>query len=539
MKRKVLPITLVLLSMQAIAGVVPANKDGSIGPYDADAFVLAQGPCNDCRTIPQALWYFEKELIGVPRPDMPISGFSPVNNAQQDLAQAMDTNALPGLIWLGSSQVIQKAHINADARQITLIDGEVLGFDIVPKIPANLSYWDESTVEFFRQRPVRLRGELQDAKFTARTVWPADYKINVDAQFKPLAKNETLKSLVEFENGGARSAYESRLLWEKSPGAAKQTSGKSAIALMLNGAQGDDDEAHGGHFAVATGRMEADGSYARWLVNNFYDLASNSEKGIIAGITPMDKYLADLNNGQGFYRPSYMLVAVLKNQHAALRYQASVNRVYNHFYRNDFVFDLSRNNCTGITIDTVRTLGWNVPAQGIESQFKATAAYFYVAATEKSLTKGRAIYDYLNTETTRLLPAVAFDGMGNDLLDRIIHPANNKLKGVLEEEIAQDIEAIYFVRIPQIPSSRAFGLAPVYSFDQYMKQAPADRSQWKIVPTTPNPLPENLKDGLALNLERPSLVPWPVAMLILLFGILVLWITIKMTRKIFNKKGIP
>jgi hypothetical protein len=181
-------------------------------------------------------------------------------------------------------------------------------------------------------------------------------------------------------------------------------------------------------------------------------------------------------------------------------------------------------------------LGWNVPQRGVESQIKATAAYFYVAATEKSLTKGRAIYDYLNTETTRLFPAVAFDAMGNDLLDRITHPASNKLNGALEEEIAHDIEAIYFVRIPQIPSSRAFGLAPVYSFDQYMKQAPADRSQWKIIPTTPNPFPETLKSGTALNLQRPSLLPWPVATLMLLFGILMLWITI-LVKKAINRRG--
>lgn len=531
MKKTILPITLMLLNMQAMAGVIPANEDGNLGLYNAEAFALMQGQCKDCLTIPQALWYFQQELIAVPKPDMPISGFSPVKNVQQDLAQAADVKALPSLVWLGSSQVIQTARISRDAKQITLANGEALGFDIVPKIPTNLSYWDDSTLKFFNQHPVRLRGELQNARFIARTVWPADYTINVNAPLKPLGKYETLKSLVEFEDGGARSIYESRLLWEKQPEIAMQATGKSVIALILNGAQGDDDEAHGGHFAVATGRMEDDGSYSRWLVNNFYNLASNSEKGIIAAVTPLDKYLADLNNGQSFYRPSYMLVAVLKNDRAAARYQATINRVFNHFYRNDFIFDQSRDNCSGISIDTARALGWNVPERGVESQIKATAAYFYAAVTEQSLTKARTIFDYLNTETTRLFPAVAFDAMGNDLLRRITDPARNKLSGVLEEEIAQDIEAIYFVRIPQIPSSRVFGLAPVYSFDQYMNQAPADRSQWKIAQTTPNLLPESLKDGIALNLERPSLLPWPVAALMLLFGILVLWITVKVIRK--------
>ena len=87
-------------------------------------------------------------------------------------------------------------------------------------------------------------------------------------------------------------------------------------------------------------------------------------------------------------------------------------------------------------------------------------------------------------------------------------------------QFGDEIEAIYFVRIPQIPSSRAFGLAPVYSFDQYMQQAPADRSKWKVVPTTPNPFPEMLKDGAALHQDTPSLVPLPaaVALALLLIG---------------------
>jgi hypothetical protein len=271
------------------------------------------------------------------------------------------------------------------------------------------------------------------------------------------------------------------------------------------------------------------------MVNNYYNLASNSEKGIIAAATPMDKYLMDLNNGQSYYRPSYMLVAVLKENRVPAQFQAATNRVYNHFYHNDFVYDHSRDNCAGISIDTLRQLGWNVPTRGVTSQLKASAAYFYVAATEKSLTKGRAIYDYLNTETTRLFPAVAFDAIGNDLFNRLLNPASKILQnGVLEQQLKQDIEAVYFVRIPQIPSSRAFGQAPVYGFDQYMAQAPADRSQWKIVPTTPNPLPDNLKNGLALKLEKPNLVPWPVVLVLALFIAGFAWSVRKLRKKLLG-----
>lgn len=530
--------SLVLASTtSAQANVISANEDSLLGLYSANDTALTTGECTDCTTLAQARWYFKNELIAIPKPNVTVAGFSNANNAQKDIPSTLDTKALPALIWLGSRHVIPKGKINTDASNITLASGESLNFGITPKIPTNLSYWNDSTANFFSSRDVRLRGELKDNTFTARTVWPLDFKIDVNPQLKPLAINETLQSLVQFENGGALTPFESRLVWEKTPEAAKQSAGKAIMAFMLNGAQGDDDEAHGGHFAVVTGRMEADGNPARWLVNNFYNLASNSEKGIIAGVTPLDKYLMDLNSGQSFYRPSYMLVAVLKTDAIPNQYQAAINRVYNHFYRNDFLYDHSRDNCSGVSIDTLRTLGWNIPMRGVESQLKAIAAYFYVSATERSLTKGRAIYDYLNTETTRLLPAVAFDAIGNDLLNQAHARLSMKQADTaFIAKLRQEIEAIYFVRIPQIPSSRAFGLAPVYSFDQFMSQAPSDRSQWKIIPVTPNPLPENLKDGLALKPNKPSLIPWPVALVLFsLFGLLSLAIG-RLVKHLTRKK---
>ena len=46
----------------------------------------------------------------------------------------------------------------------------------------------------------------------------------------------------------------------------------------------------------------------QWLVNNFYPLSFYSEKGILASPLPFDAYMSDLNAGQCWYRPSYMLV---------------------------------------------------------------------------------------------------------------------------------------------------------------------------------------------------------------------------------------
>jgi predicted Abi (CAAX) family protease len=96
---------------------------------------------------------------------------------------------------------------------------------------------------------------------------------------------------------------------------------------------------HGGHFAVVTERVNADGGYANWLVNNYYNLTSKSEKGIIAAPMSLDNYLADLKSGQSYCRPSYMLVAVFKTESLPAKFQVDTNQTYNHFYRNDFVYD--------------------------------------------------------------------------------------------------------------------------------------------------------------------------------------------------------
>lgn len=520
-KKIALACALTAVSWTAHAAPIPATADGHLGLYSAQDFHIADGTCNDCKAIPQALWYFKSETLAMPTQHM--ANFSRESQAQTDVmgwaANNPDLTAQP-LIWLGSNSIVPKAQITPDGKMLELDDGSRLGFNIVPRIATNRSYWNDETQKFFSQRPVRLRGESVPGGFVARTIWPLDYRITGDDIAQPLKNSESLKFLVQQENGGARSPYQTRLLWERNPGAARQSTGKAVVGLMLNGAQGDDDEAHGGHFGIVTGRFEADGNWSRWLVNNFYNLDSVSEKGIIAAVTPMDKYLMDLNNGQSYYRPSYMLVATFRNDQPAALYQGAINRVYNHFYRHDFVYDHSRDNCAGISIDTFRTLGWQVPERGVEGHTKATAAYFYVAASERSLDKGRKIYDYLTTETTRLYPAVAFDAMGNDLLALAQGHAGRQLTP-LEQKLAQDIEAIWFVRIPQIPSSRAYGMAPVYSFDQFMAQAPADRSQWKIVPTEARPFPEKMRDGIALRQKSSALVPLPVTGLGLGLGIMI------------------
>jgi hypothetical protein len=345
-------------------------------------------------------------------------------------------------------------------------------------------------------RKLSLRGRMQDDRFVARTLWPADYDLDFPRlPYKPLDANETLVGLARADGGGANLPLAARVLWQRDPEAAREWAGKPALAFMLNGAQGDDDEAHGGHFAIATGAFGPAGEWSDWLVNNFYNLDSVSEKGIIASTLPMDAYLADLNSGQSWYRPSYLLVAVLKQERTAAIYQQAIGRVYNHFYRHDFLYQHSIANCAGVSMQTLRSLGWSIPGQGPTSRALAAVALPFMAAKDLSLQSGRQAYDYLVTEQTDLYPFAAFDAAGRDLLQRIATggPAATRYENMLRD----DLEAVIFVRIPQFPSSRAFGQAPVLSIDEYEERVPKDKSQWKIVPVGPRPFPAEMKDAAA------------------------------------------
>ena len=72
------------------------------------------------------------------------------------------------------------------------------------------------------------------------------------------------------------------------------------------------------------------------------------------------------------------------------------------------------------------------------------------------------------------------------------------------------------MRIPQIPSSRAFGNAPIYSVNEYLETAPADREDWVTIELATRDIPLSLKQQKPVN-PRPYPIPWPV--ILILFGL--------------------
>jgi len=517
-------------------GVKNALESEHIGLLPGESFMLRTGKCTDCKVPKQSLWYFENDTIAVPGTNATVSGFTAGVDRRDDVSKwAATTQSAqlnhPSVVWLGAPSILDGVMLPG-AQRVRTAAGQELDIKLVPKISTNLSYANGATAAWLDGREVRIRGTLDTANgkdvFVARTIWPRDFAFDpATMPAKPLLKLADLEAFVREPIKNARGV-ETQLVWERTPGQSRDWKQKPVLGFVLNGAQGDDDESLGGHFAVATGRIGDKGEWSNWAVNNFYNLDSFSEKGIVAATLPMDNYLMDLNSGQQYYRPSYMLVAVLNNARTAAAFQGGVQRVFNHFYRHDFRYRHASANCAGISVDVFDSLGWKIPQRGPTSPLKSLAAYGYIAAKDGSLRSGRKIYDYLNEEQTRLLPAVAFDAMGRDLLQLVgAGGAPQRTLSAFEQQLASDVDAIFLVRIPQVPSSRVFGSAPVYSFDEFQARVPADQKDWKIVPVEPRPFPASLRDPSSVAEEEPSPVPLPVAGIVIgacgLLGALIVW----------------
>ncbi len=477
-----------VIAAPAIEGTTPPSaaqigrsplRQEPLGLFDGASFAVTTGRCTDCPTTPpQALWYFADETIAIP--------------AAQESQHS--TARLPFLAWLGSPELIQQATLSTDHTYLDIPGGGHLLLRLAPKLPTNQSYFNEATARFFSLHSLRLRGRTvstaEGPLFEARTIWPADFLLRPDRARTEDADDHTIPHLIENTDRHATDTITIHQLW----GTAEVSwGGKPILGAILNGAQGDDDEAHGGHFGIVTGRVGPHGEWADWMVNNFYDADVVSEKGILPAMVPMDNYLMDLNSGQSYYRPSELLVLVLKQDRIPAAYQSAIQDVFRRFYRHELDYDHSLLNCAGLSIDQLRTLGWQIPTQGPSNRLKATAGYVYMAASDRSLASGLKVYRYFSEELTRLLPRVTFEAIGNDLLHLLGPSSPPRPLTPFEQWLREDVEAVLYVHIPQIPSSRAMGTYAVASLYDYQQRVPSDRSQWKTVAVPPRPFPAELR----------------------------------------------
>jgi len=478
-----------------------------LGPYPSSDFVLTTGAAAK-DAIPQARWYFRDQTVAVPAPGRRVAGFARGVHVDEDLRAWVATHDgeappdHPSLVWMGAPYVVAHAALDADAGTVTTDDG-ALPFRLVPKIPLNRSYFDASSAAFFRARRVKVRGTLAEATLVARTLWPEEFRLADLPSLRPLdvrvAPAVALRNRMRADRqGGAQSPFAAETLWRR-PGTSGELRGRSVVAFMVNGAQGDDDEAHAGHFALVTGKVQPDGAIGDWLANNFYALDAESEKGILAAPVALDDYLADLNAGQAWYRPSYLVVAVLARPRAAALLQSGLSRVYNQFWRHQLVYYHPSRNCTSISVDALRALGFPLPARAATPRPLAALALPWLVLRERSLPKAMLACDYSVADPVRLLPAAALE----EITARLLGLAGGaSAQGMLAEMFAADLEALVYLQIPQLPSSRAAGEAPVVSLREYRLRLPRDPRDYKIVPVPPRPFPASLRD--------PDLLPPPV-----------------------------
>jgi hypothetical protein len=491
-----------------------------IGLYPLDHFLTGNGrDLTDC-LLPQAAWYFAQEVLGVPAPGRPLAGYEPALSLLADLrtwagrmppGQADD---YPPLIWLAAPDVLRHTRVTGDPVAITH-DGKALAWATVPRLASNGAWLDASSFRFFSGRPQKLRGNGSAGLFCVRSIWPEDFSLPVQPDFREMpAETAALREWVRaLPQGGAQADFSVESVWRRSADCVLR-SGQPVLGFVLNGAQGDDDEAHGGHFALLTGVVGEQGAIDDWLVYNFYALDSESEKGIIAAPVPLDNYLADLNAGQAWYRPSCLLVASLRDARTACHVQSAFGRVFNQFYRHQFAYQHARANCSGISVDALRAIGWQIPARGSENWLKACLGLPLTAIREGCLKRGKAVFDYLTEDRTKLYPAVASEEIFADLLKLAGGKTGRKLSE-FERMLGEDVEQILLLRIPQFPSSRPWGDWPVASSGEYQARLPDDPAQQKIIPVAPRPFPPELRDPLTPR-EPPLRSDYALAVSVLL-----------------------
>lgn len=471
-----------------------------LGLDPISAYTQTDGHCGDCGLSAVTSWYFTGEQVALPRKSSSDPAYMPTWLDDLPLANTVAP------VWLGSPDYLKHVRLTSADPIILMQEDRRIPARLVRQHPRNRDFYNNETQRFFQQRALNARGRFNWGQFEIHSLWPTDYRLTAE-KTEPLSQQQSLKNWVQHDI----EDFKSRLIWQRDAQTSKAD--QTVIGLMLNGAQGDNHAALAGHFALVTGRLQADGRFDHWLVNNFYNLDSYNEKAILAAPTPMDKYLADLNSGQNYYRPSYMLVAVLDDDQIARGLQQSLNQLFGHFYHHHLVYDHAQANCAGLSLDILKAAGFNIPSRGNEGMVKATGAYFYTLFTQQSFQDAQQIYDYMTEERTRLLPAQTFDAVGERWLELIEQTSPSKLSET-EKKLQSALQSMWLVKIPQFPSSRAVGSAPVYSIDEYRQRTPDERADWQSSESIARPFPERFNTAPAVNSPPSMPVPMPVAVVI-------------------------
>ena len=415
------------------------------------------------RLTPAAHWYFQNEWLTL-------------DPAQQP--------SLP--IWLAAPDCLARVQLDPAARQFAADTGQPEPFLLIPALDSNPTFINEATLAYLARQPVRVRAIRHNPAWQLRTIWPSSWRLDAQAPLLP-----SWSSLVPIGEAGAQRDFLCHALWRRA--SAAPDAGRWAIGFMLNGAQGDDDEAHGGHFALTIGRYRDDGDIADWLVANFYNPDVVSEKGILPALVPMDNYLADLNSGQQQYRPSWLVCCVLSDADIASALYRQLIDTLHRLYDHRLHYQHTDNNCTGLSMDALRAIGLTVPLRGPSSRLLAPLLYLSTLLRERSGAEARKASRYLLSEQTRLMPWQAFEACVDYTL-ALLTGARQAVTPT-EASFCRQTQVVYGLHFPQLPSARPWGREPARSIFDYQSRVPKKRRDWKIIPVPARELPLALRYG--------------------------------------------
>ena len=175
----------------------------------------------------------------------------------------------------------------------------------------------------FATARVKVRGTIADGTIVARTLWPEDFRLDRAPPARTLAPDLpaalALRALIRGDPPAARGAPSPYgRCGSAIPRATPRCRDARCSGSWSMARRATTTRRTRGHFALVTGRDAA--TTARSAIGSStisIRSTSRARKGIIAAPVPLDNYLADLNSGQGWYRPSHMLVAVLRDDACA------------------------------------------------------------------------------------------------------------------------------------------------------------------------------------------------------------------------------
>lgn len=506
---KVQMIICFFLLMQSFAN---AEESKFYGIYPQNEFRLEHSKCTNCLYEKYINWYFSNEYFYAPSASTKAPVVNTSKSGLDDLVE--NEHTLPAVVWVGAKDKISNASILP--KDSVIIDNDLnkqFKYRLPVKMEGVVNFWDSSSDDFFSKRNVRVTGEIQDQFFLTKTFWPIDYKLSIDSPAEALSNQEFIESFVR-EPVDFKTPYTQTVLWKN---ASSFNAPKYIVAFVLNGGEGNGR--NGGHFSIGTGILEKDGDYSSILINNFYNLSDN-DKGIIAAPTPLDKYLGDVNSGQSFYRSTYITFAVFDSPKVPQQIQSALNRLYVHYYRGDFDYHPALNNCSGISLDVVRALGWNVSANYPDYWWLSYIAYSYALLKNRDIDLAQTAMYFVGEESTRLLPAQVFKHITLDLLS--IASNRSVSNTPMVNSIQKDLSSIHLVRIPQFPSARFLGEPPVFSVQEYLKRGRVSADQVNTNVFKSKPLPESYLDGFAKNKPKQKILLAPLAFFVTIMIIFIL-----------------